>query len=178
MSCIVVWDPTAIAPWGVVLWCSSVFWSCWALFCVFSTTAKVVGTVRQGVDVRIFIQRSHTPFLSLRDMPYSVTICLWYRHERIRAYIMCTLVERLFLFPAAHSQIVAPPRPNVHLHSHCQSTCRFSFKINITTYIFLLDATFNCILLTGSTTLFDVLRFTSMEASINFHGSWWNLPWK
>ena len=44
-------------------------------------------------------------------MPHSVTICIKYRHGWIRAYILCPFVERLFLSPAAHSQIVVQQSP-------------------------------------------------------------------
>ena len=36
---------------------------------------------------------------------------------------MCSFVERVFLSPTAHSDIVAHPRHNAHMHDHRQSTC-------------------------------------------------------
>ena len=118
--------------------------------CLFSNTPKkIVGTVaHQWIDLIINIQDpafAHT--FCLRTMPHSVTICTKYRHGWTMAYIMCPLVERLFLSPTAYSQIVAQKGPMPKCTIIVSQLVAFFLRCFFFNSVFFsLDATFKWIL--------------------------------
>ena len=119
--------------------------------CLLSTTVKVVGTVaHQWVDgfENIYPAFKHT--ICLWDIPYSVTVCLRYRHEidhGIHYVSVCR--TSVFFSQCTLSYRTSHNRRDAHMDDHRQSTCRFRrFFIQYTFFSFFsLDATLKRILL-------------------------------